>query len=85
MEACGDCKTLKQEFWRAREHYVSLIVQHDQMIRDSGSKTSTLDTAIKKARRRRNDAGRRFLDHRISHEVLISPHDNNSRAALKNT
>ena len=37
MEACGDCKTLKQEFWRAREHYVSLNVQHDQMIRWSAS------------------------------------------------
>ena len=68
MESCGDCKRLKQEFWRAGEYYVSLIVQNDQMIRDTNSKAITLDSAIKKARRRRNAAGRIFLDHRISHE-----------------
>jgi hypothetical protein len=34
MNACNDCERLEHELRRASEQYVSLIVQHDQLIRD---------------------------------------------------
>ena len=73
MEACGDCKTLKQEFWRAREHYVSLIVQHDQMIRVGKPEASRFDNRTKRARRKRTAAARLLLAHRGNHEDLSRP------------
>ena len=73
MNSCNDCERLEHELRRASEHYVSLILQHDQLIRDGNQDVGILDNAIKKALRRRNDAGRLFLDHRINHEALSRP------------
>jgi len=58
MEPCDDCTMLEHELWRASDHYVGLIVQHDQMMRDGKPEASTLDITIKRARRRRNAAAR---------------------------
>lgn len=69
MESCDDCAMLEHELSRASEHYVSLITQHDQMIRNSAPNASTLDNPIKKARRRRNATARLLLSHRASHEA----------------
>jgi len=73
MDSCDDCMMLEQELWRASEHYVGLIVQHDQMLRDGKPDTSPLDDAIKKARRRRNAAARLLLAHRGTHEEFSRP------------
>ena len=67
MESCDECLRLEQRLRSASEHYVSLIVQHDQMIREGKPDASTLDHAIQRARRRRNAAGRLLLYHRINH------------------
>jgi hypothetical protein len=52
---------LEKELWRSSEHYVRLIVQHDQMLRDGKPDAIMLDIPIKKARRRRNAAARLLL------------------------
>jgi hypothetical protein len=72
-ESCGDCLRLEQRLRSASELYVSLIVQHDQMMREGKPDASTIDNAIKNCRRRRNAAGRLLLDHRINHEALSRP------------
>ena len=58
MDSCDNCTRLEEELWRSSEHYVRLIVQHDQMMRDGKPEASTLDITIKRARRRRNAAAR---------------------------
>ena len=73
MEFCDDCTMLEEEVWRSSEHYVNLIVQHDQMIREGKPDASTLDNPIKRARRRRNAAARLLLAHRGTHEVFSLP------------
>ena len=73
MEPCDDCTMLEHELWRASDHYVGLIVQHDQMMRDGKPEASTLDITIKRARRRRNAAARLLLAHRGTHEDLSLP------------
>jgi hypothetical protein len=70
MDSCGDCLRLEQQLRSASDHYVGLIVQHDQMIRNGASDASALDNAITKARRRRNAAARLLLAHRGTHEDL---------------
>ena len=67
MESCDECLRLEQRLRSASEHYVSLIVRHDQMIREGNPDASTLDNAIQRARRRRNAAGRLLLYHWINH------------------
>jgi hypothetical protein len=67
MESCDECLRLEQRLRSASEHYVSLTDQHDQMIREGKAEASALDNAIKRARRRRNAAGRLLLYHRINH------------------
>ena len=73
MDSCDDCTILEDELQRASEHYVRLIVQHDQMMRDGKPEASTLDITIKRARRRRNAAARLLLAHRGTHEDLSLP------------
>ena len=73
MDSCDNCARLEEELWRSSEHYVRLIVQHDQMLRDSKPDAIMLDIPIKKARRRRNAAARLLLAHRGTHEDLSLP------------
>ena len=73
MEICNQCLRLANRHRGAREHYINLIVQHDQMIREGKSDASTLDITIKRARRRRNAAARLLLAHRGTHEDLSLP------------
>jgi len=73
MEICNQCLRLANRHRGAREHYVRLIVQHDQMMRDGKPEASTLDNPIKRARRRRNAAARLLLAHRGTHEDLSRP------------
>src|SRR5437879_3135978 len=73
MDSCDGCLKLKSRLRGACEHYVGLIVQHDQMLRDGTSEASTLDNAIQKARHRLNAAARLLLSHRGTHEDLSSP------------
>ena len=73
MDSCDDCTMLEVELQRASEHYVRLIVQHDQMLRDGKPDAIMLDIPIKKARRRRNAAARLLLAHRGTHEDLSLP------------
>jgi hypothetical protein len=82
MNACRDCERLEHELRRLSEQYISLVVQHDQLIRDGNQDVGILDHAIKKARRRRNAAARLFLDHRINHEALSQAQDKNCAAAF---
>jgi hypothetical protein len=72
MESCDECLRLEQWLRGASEHYVSLTDQHNQMIRQGKPEASTLDNAIKRARRRRNAAGRLLLYHRIKHLAPIT-------------
>jgi hypothetical protein len=64
---------LEQRLRAASEYWVSLIVQHDQMIQDGKPNANTLGSAIQEARLARNAAGRLLLDHRISHEDGSQP------------
>jgi hypothetical protein len=73
MDSCDDCVMLEQRLRAASEYCFSLIVQHDQMIRDGRPNATTLDRAIQEARLTRNAAGRLLLDHRISHEDGSQP------------
>ena len=73
MDSCDNCTRLEEELWRSSEHYVRLIVQHDQMLRDGKPDAIMLDIPIKKARRRRNAAARLLLAHRGTHEDLSLP------------
>ena len=73
MDYCDNCTRLEEELWRSSEHYVRLIVQHDQMLRDGKPDAIMLDIPIKKARRRRNAAARLLLAHRGTHEDLSLP------------
>ena len=70
IDSCDDCTMLEQRLWAASERYVSLIVEHDQMIRDGEPNAGILVNAIKGARLTRNAAGRLLLYHRIHHEDL---------------
>ena len=67
MDSCDECLRLEQRLRSASEHYVRLVVQHDQMIRDGQPHAITFDNAIQRARRRRNAAGRLLLYHWINH------------------
>ncbi|HXI43141.1 MAG TPA: hypothetical protein VNH18_34610 [Bryobacteraceae bacterium] len=67
MESCDKCLRLEQRLRSESEYYGSLIVQHDQMIREGKPDARSLDHAIQKARRRRNAAGRLFLYHCVNH------------------
>src|SRR5207249_8203357 len=72
QHATGSChqtsgRGSRQQLSAAREYYVNLIVQHDQMIREGKLEASTLDITIQKERRRRNIAGRPLPYHPISH------------------
>ena len=67
MESCDECLRLEQRLRTASEHYASLIVQHDQMTREGKPDASALDNAIRRARRRRNAAGRLLLYHCVNH------------------
>jgi hypothetical protein len=71
-EFCDECLRLEQWLRGASEHYVSLTDQHNQMIRQGKPEASALDNAIKRARRRRNAAGRLLLYHRIKHLAPIT-------------
>ena len=73
MESCDSCLRLENRLRAASQHYAELIVQHRQIMRDAEPDASTLDNAIKRARRRRNAVGRRLLDHWINHEALSRP------------
>jgi hypothetical protein len=73
MDSCDGCLKLKSRLRGACEHYVRLIVQHDQMIRDGNPEADALDNTIKRARRRRNAAARLLLAHRGTHEDLSLP------------
>jgi len=68
MEVCNQCLRLENRLRAASEHYVRLIVQHDQMIRDGRAGAIILDSAIKYARSRRNAAARFLMAHRGTHE-----------------
>ena len=68
MESCGDCLRLENRLRAASEYYVSLIVEHDQMIRVGDSEVGVVEDLMRKARRRRNAAARLLLAHRASHE-----------------
>ena len=65
MESCDECLRLEQQLRSASERYAELIAQRYK-IRD-GEREATLDNEIKRARRRRNAAGRLLLYHRINH------------------
>lgn len=65
MESCDECLRLEQRLRSASERYAELIVQHYKF-RD-GEPDVTFDNAIKRARRRRNAAGRLLLYHWINH------------------
>ena len=65
MESCDECLRLEQQLRSASERYAELIAQRYK-IRD-GERDATLDNEIKRARRRRNAAGRLLLYHRINH------------------
>src|SRR5260370_9139126 len=67
MESCDECLRLEQRLRSASEHYGSLIVQHDQMTREGKPDANALDNAIRRARRRRNAAGRLLLYHCVNH------------------
>jgi len=67
MDSCDECLRLEQRLRSASEHYVRLVVKHDQMIRDGQPHAITFDNAIQRARRRRNAAGRLLLYHWINH------------------
>src|SRR5258708_31614321 len=82
MEACNECLMLEQRLRAASEHYVSLIVQHDHMIREGNSEARTIDNPIQNARRRRNTAGRLLMDHWINHAALSRPQDKDIGSAL---
>jgi len=73
MESCEECLRLENRLRAASEHYVNLIVQRDQMLRNANPKASTVESVMRQARFRRNAAGRIFLDHRINHEALSRP------------
>ena len=75
MKPCDECLRLENRLQRASEHYVSLILQHDQMIGDSNSEDSALENLMRDARRRRNAAARLLLAHRGRHEhpVVLTP------------
>ena len=77
IDSCRHCLRLEQRFRDASEQYVSLIVQHDQMIRDGEPNASSLERPIQQAQLRRNAVGRLFLDHRINHAALSSAQDKN--------
>ena len=65
MESCDECLRLEQQLRSASERYAELIAQRYK-VRD-GERDATLDNEIKRARRRRNAAGRLLLYHRINH------------------
>lgn len=67
MESCDECFRLEQRLRSASEHYASLILQREQMIREGTPGANTLVHTIQKARRRRNAAGRLLLYHSINH------------------
>jgi hypothetical protein len=71
MDSCDDCLKFENRFRRARGHYLNLISQ--QMNGNGNSEGIALEHAIRQARRRRNAAGRLFLDHWIGHYVLSRP------------
>ena len=73
MNSCDECLRSENRLRRASEHYVNLIVQRDQMLRNANPKASTLEDVMRQARFRRNAAGQLFLDHCISHEALSRP------------
>ena len=73
MDSCDNCTRLEEELWRSSEHYVRLIVQHDQMMRDGNPEAEALEDVMRRARRRRNAAARLLLAHRGTHEDLSLP------------
>ena len=73
MERCPACSKLDEELRLASETYVSLVVQHDKMVRDSKLDDDARENAIRKARRRRTVAARLLLVHRRAHEDLSRP------------
>lgn len=67
--SCQDCLLLEQGLSQASEYFVTLIVQHDQMIRDGDPQAILFERMMRKARRRRTAAARRLLTHRQTHEA----------------
>ena len=47
MDCCDDCARLEHELCGASEHYVGLIVPHDQMIRDGAQDAIAVEDTIK--------------------------------------
>ena len=56
MDSCDNCTRLEEELWRSSEHYVRLIVQHDQMLRD-GKPDAIKTPSCLTSPSRRPDAG----------------------------
>jgi len=73
VEPCRDCSNLDEDLRLASESYVGLIVRHDQMIRDGKLDDGALESATRKARRKRNAAARLLLSHRRTHEDFSWP------------
>ena len=61
---------LEDELFSANGRWVSLVLQQDRMVRDGNPAASTLDDAIRNARRRREAVGRLLTAHLRKHEDL---------------
>ncbi len=73
MNSCDDCFRLENRLHGASDVYVSLVIQHDKMIRDGAADPNALDDAMRKARRRRHAAARLLLAHRKTHAESTQP------------
>jgi hypothetical protein len=73
LEPCRDCVALDDELLSANGHWVSLVLQQERMVRDDIPAASTLDSAIRKARRRRDAVVRLLTAHHGKHEDLPRP------------
>ena len=70
MDFCGDCLRLENRLCRANDHYVSLILQEDRMVRDGNGETvmfTFVEDALHDALNERSSAAGDLLAHRQLH------------------
>jgi hypothetical protein len=74
MDSCDECLRLEHRLRRSNDHYVSLILQREGMIREGYQETMTfglVEDALREAQSGRNTAAQLLLAHRGTHEALI--------------